>query len=608
MSEPKHTPNNKKHRKSRKGISFSTAGFTIFMVIILGLIGFLAWQADYLAGILPEPVRSTDNPSQATTDTPPEKTAVPTNTPPEVVVPQPQMPTLPPVQDGILPGLIIFSMTEAGYSHLFAYHPETLPVTRLTFGDWDDRHPSISPDGTQVAFTSNRSGHWDIYLLNLDTGQTIQFTDEPDYNGHPSWSSDGLWLAYEKYQDMNLDIFVKPMVEGIQEVRVTNHPAQDFEPAWKPGSTTLAFTSTRTGSLDIFLVDTNLTSSIENFTNNSTQNQIHPVWTPDNTSITWTAPVDGFPTQYRVDVAQEASTAQPTTNGTLFAYDPSGNYLVSIQNTPDQYYMSILESDRYRYTLLPTLLDGHVDDISWGLNRLPVNLPPTIAQAARAEPQSDWKDQLVPSSGALYGRQNIIDLPGIVAPHAALSALAVEPFFALKDRAALELGWDVLSDLENMFVSIAQPLPPGRSNDWLYTGRAFSLNPVLIDYEYMAIVREVYGPKTYWRVYLKPLDQSGSQGVPLTQFTWDFDSRYSGSPTAYEAGGEQGSEIPEGYWVDFTELAFDYGWERLAALSNWQSYYHGARFNVFVITSGLTWEDAMLQIWPPEVFQNQDDP
>jgi hypothetical protein len=27
-----------------------------------------------------------------------------------------------------------------------------------------------------------------------------------------------------------------------------------------------------------------------------------------------------------------------------------------------------------------------------------------------------------------------------------------------------------------------------------------------------------------------------------------------------------------------------------------------------VITSGLTWEDAMLQVWPPEVFQRQDSP
>ena len=89
----------------------------------------------------------------------------------------------------------------------------------------------------------------------------------------------------------------------------------------------------------------------------------------------------------------------------------------------------------------------------------------------------------------------------------------------------------------------------------------------------------------------------------MTQHPWDFEARFSGSITAYEAGGEQYREIPSGYWVDFTSLALEYGWERQPALSNWRGYYQGTRFNVFAITSGLTWEDAMLQVWPPEILQ-----
>ena len=72
--------------------------------------------------------------------------------------------------------------------------------------------------------------------------------------------------------------------------------------------------------------------------------------------------------------------------------------------------------------------------------------------------------------------------------------------------------------------------------------------------------------------------------------------------TLYEAGGTELPFIPQGYWVDFTSLALRYGWERQPALSNWQSFYQGARFNVFAITTGLNWEDAMLQIYPPEIF------
>jgi TolB protein len=253
-------------------------------------------------------------------------------------------------------------------------------------------------------------------------------------------------------------------------------------------------------------------------------------------------------------------------------------------------------------------MPGQVDDISWGPNQLPNPLPSLIAGSAEARPSSPWLAQTVPSAGALYGRQNLIDLPDITAPHAALTALAVEPFYALKSRVSAELGWDVLSDLENLFVPISQPLPPGRANDWLYTGRAFALNPVLIDYDYMAVLREDFGPSVYWRIFLKPRDQSGALGMPLTRLPWDFTSRYSGAPTAYESGGLPYETIPGGYWIDFTTLAIEYGWERQPALLNWQGYYQGARFNVFVITSGLDWEDAMLQIWPPEIFLSQDTP
>jgi TolB protein len=208
----------------------------------------------------------------------------------------------------------------------------------------------------------------------------------------------------------------------------------------------------------------------------------------------------------------------------------------------------------------------------------------------------------------LYGRQYTVDLPDVRAPYPALNGLAIESFLALRDRIHTEVGWDVLADLENAFVPLTQPLPPERSNDWLYTGRAFALNPVLLDLGWMKVVREDFGARTYWRIYLKTRYQDGSQGKPITQIPWNFNARFSGNTTYYEQGGALESEIPEGYWIDFTKTAFEYGWERQPALSNWQRYYHGSRFNTFAITSGLDWEDAMLQLWPPEIFLNQNNP
>ncbi len=599
--------NTKKNGNGPRRISFSLAGFLLILLLVLTVIGYLGWQAGLLSTLLPEPSPGISQPAN-TEDTSISPTPAATDLADSTAIVEidPQIPTLPPFEEGILPGMIYLSISEAGYAHLFAYHPENLPFTRLTFGEWDDRYPAVSPDGRQIAFSSNRAGQWDIYLLTLESGEVTQVTDDMAYDGNPAWSSDGLWLAYEKYAGDNLDIYIKPAIADLDEIRVTSHPAPDFHPAWQPGSTVLAFTSTRTSTRDIFFIDTasnGSESTLQNYTNNRTADQFNPVWKPDGASISWISPSDGYDTIFLAQVSTEAAFAEPLTAANQVVWDPSGNYLLSLQRSPDAHFLAIQDAASLRYHLLPTPVQGQVHEVNWGIDQFPASLPISLRRAATADPESPWQEKLVPSTGALFGRQNLIDLPDITAPHAGLNALAVEPFYALKDRIYQELGWDVLSDLENMFVSISQPLSPEQANDWLYTGRAFSLNPVLIEYGYMVVVREDFGHQTYWRVYLKPLDQSGNQGMPLTQLPWDFDARFSGNTTAYEAGGEQYGEIPTGYWVDFTALALDFGWERQQALTNWRSYYQGARFNVFVITSGLNWEDAMLQVWPPEIFQ-----
>jgi len=85
----------------------------------------------------------------------------------------------------------------------------------------------------------------------------------------------------------------------------------------------------------------------------------------------------------------------------------------------------------------------------------------------------------------------------------------------------------------------------------------------------MVVTREDFNGKTYWRIWVKCLDQEGSCGKPILSHTWDFSTRSSGDLSAYENGGSL-SGIPDGYWVDFTEFANHYGWERLPAQEDWR--------------------------------------
>lgn len=90
-------------------------------------------------------------------------------------------------------------------------------------------------------------------------------------------------------------------------------------------------------------------------------------------------------------------------------------------------------------------------------------------------------------------------------------------------------------------------------------------------------------------------------GMPLTKMIWDLNARFSGDTTAYEQGGKVG-QVPPGYWVDMTELASRYSWERLPSLTNWRSFYAAIRYNQFVITGSLEWLQAMSELYPPEAL------
>jgi len=115
------------------------------------------------------------------------------------------------------------------------------------------------------------------------------------------------------------------------------------------------------------------------------------------------------------------------------------------------------------------------------------------------------------------------------------------------------------------------------------------------------VVREDFGPQTYWRIFLRARFQDGTQGVPLKFYPWNLFARLSGDPIAYEQGGKK-EEIPFGYWLDFTQLAAAYGWERLPALSTWRLAFSAARFDQFANTRGLDWFSAMQQIYPREAL------
>jgi dipeptidyl aminopeptidase/acylaminoacyl peptidase len=87
-------------------------------------------------------------------------------------------------------------------SHLFLINVDGGEPRQLTDGDWDNADAAWSPDGTQIAFFSDRTeDRWrllgaDLYVLTVQDGTLRCLTDGTLAAGSPSWSPDGKTLAF----------------------------------------------------------------------------------------------------------------------------------------------------------------------------------------------------------------------------------------------------------------------------------------------------------------------------------------------------------------------------------------------------------------------------
>ncbi|TVQ32494.1 MAG: hypothetical protein EA376_05620 [Phycisphaeraceae bacterium] len=92
---------------------------------------------------------------------------------------------------------LVFSSTQhRPTSDIYIKRVGSRALTQLTSSPGNDVMPTFSPDGARVAFTSDRTGAWNIYVMNSNGGQAVQLTDDIAAEMHPSWSPDGSRLVY----------------------------------------------------------------------------------------------------------------------------------------------------------------------------------------------------------------------------------------------------------------------------------------------------------------------------------------------------------------------------------------------------------------------------
>ena len=100
----------------------------------------------------------------------------------------------------------------------------------------------ISPDGTQLAISSDRRGNPDLWLLPASGGTMTALTTDPTPDWSPRWSPDGNEIAFYAYRSGNRDVWVMPALGGPAR-QLTSEPGQDRYQSWSPDGRELAYWS-----------------------------------------------------------------------------------------------------------------------------------------------------------------------------------------------------------------------------------------------------------------------------------------------------------------------------------------------------------------------------
>ncbi|MCA0458375.1 MAG: hypothetical protein LCI00_30710 [Chloroflexi bacterium] len=155
-----------------------------------------------------------------------------------------------------------------------------------------------SPDFNTLVFRAVQNITIDLYAIDLGSDQYRQITGTGKNNHSPTFSPDGQWLAFTSERDGNPEIYVISASCILPDARcrddaarrLTDHPKADDQAAWSPDSQQLAFQSNRDGDFEIYTM--NRDGSNQSRLTHSPRNDLLPNWSPDGQQIAFASERD----------------------------------------------------------------------------------------------------------------------------------------------------------------------------------------------------------------------------------------------------------------------------------------------------------------------------
>ncbi len=193
---------------------------------------------------------------------------------------------------------------------IYEYQPDTKTYRALTNEKGYDAEGSWSPDGSLIAFASNRSAYqeqlspeqqkafdldpaWanEIYIMKADGTDVRRLTQSPGYDGGPFFSPDGKRICWRRFSENGATAEIMTMnIDGTDQQQLTRLGAMSWAPYYHPSGQYLIFTTNRHGfsNFELYMIDAAGQHEPVRVSQTPGFDGL-PVFHPDGTRLAWTA-------------------------------------------------------------------------------------------------------------------------------------------------------------------------------------------------------------------------------------------------------------------------------------------------------------------------------
>jgi Tol biopolymer transport system component len=200
-------------------------------------------------------------------------------------------------------GLSIWTMDADGSSPVRLTDEKARTANLAPFVHVREDSPSWSPDGTKIAFISNRNGGFGLYVMDGDGGNVRLVTDKIVNASRVAWSPDAQTIAIVSGTTTfdgppSSDIYLVRVSDGTL-TKLTGNTRLNLDPAWSPDGRQIVFSSNRDddGRSKVWMMNADGSNQkrltdVHNNTNTIFYGDMTPSWSPDGTKILFTGTRD----------------------------------------------------------------------------------------------------------------------------------------------------------------------------------------------------------------------------------------------------------------------------------------------------------------------------